>query len=91
MYKLINDDCFNILKNIPDNKIDLLVTSPPYYNAREYSQWETVDDYMNDMKALSLYDTQVTANYGDKLLTLSTCDYQEKEGRFVVVAKRVNE
>ena len=45
---------------------------------------------MNEMAALSLYDTGVTANYGDKLLTLSTCDYQENEGRFVVVAKRVN-
>ena len=33
-----------------DDSIDLMVTSPPYYNAREYSQWETVEDYMNDMK-----------------------------------------
>jgi len=36
-----------------------------------------------------LYNTGVTAVYGDRLLTLSTCDYQEKDGRFVVVAKRV--
>lgn len=45
---------------------------------------------MNEMAALSLYDTGVTASYGDKLLTLSTCDYQEKEGRFVVVAKKIS-
>lgn len=45
---------------------------------------------MNEMAALSLYDTGVTANYGDKLLTLSTCDYQEKAGRFVVVAKKIS-
>ena len=44
----------------------------------------------NDAK-MSLYDTGVTANFGDRLLTLSTCDYNEKNGRFVVVAKRVNE
>ena len=29
------------------------------------------------------------AFYGDELLTLSTCDYHEDNGRFVVVAKRV--
>jgi DNA modification methylase len=36
-----------------DNEsIDLIVTSPPYYNAREYSQWQTVESYMNDMKSI---------------------------------------
>ena len=44
---------------------------------------------MNDMEGMSLYNTGVTAQYGDRLLTLSTCDYQEKNGRFVVVAKKV--
>ena len=62
-----------------------------YYQFINANSEKEFNSYMNDMKALSLYDTQVTANYGDKLLTLSTCDYQEKEGRFVVVAKRVNE
>ncbi len=44
---------------------------------------------MQEMAAMSLYDTGVTAEFGDQLLTLSTCDYQEKNGRFVVVAKKV--
>ena len=44
---------------------------------------------MQEMAALSLYDTGVTASYGDELLTLSTCDSSETDGRFVVVAKRV--
>ena len=50
----------------------------------------TVDVYSNmqEMAAMSLYDTGVTAQYGDRLLTLSTCDYQETDGRFVVVAKK---
>ena len=46
---------------------------------------------MEEMAELSLYDTGVTAQYGDQLLTLSTCDYQETDGRFVVVAKRIPE
>ena len=45
---------------------------------------------MNEMEQLALYDTGVTAVYGDELLTLSTCDYQETNGRFVVVAKRID-
>ncbi len=54
-----------------------------------YSEVE-FDSYMKEMAAMSLYDTGVTASYGDQLLTLSTCDYEEKNGRFVVVAKRID-
>ena len=37
----------------------------------------------------ALYYTGVTAQYGDKFLTLSTCEYTKKEGRLVVIAKEV--
>ena len=37
-----------------------------------------------------LYETGVTAEYGDKLITLSTCEYSQVNGRLVVVAKRVS-
>ena len=36
-----------------------------------------------------LYNTGLTAVYGDQLLTLSTCDYVYSNGRFVVVAREV--
>lgn len=36
-----------------------------------------------------LYDTGVDAEYGDHLITLSTCEYTYTNGRFVVVAKKV--
>ena len=36
----------------------------------------------------ALYDTGVTAEYGDQLLTLSTCNYHTGDGRFVVVARK---
>lgn len=35
-YLLINDDCFSMLKNIPDQSIDLILTDPPY-NIAKYS------------------------------------------------------
>ena len=30
-------DCLEIMKNIPDNSIDLVVTSPPYDDLRDYN------------------------------------------------------
>ena len=45
---------------------------------------------MEEMKKISLYDTGVQAEYGDQLLTLSTCDYGEDDARFVVVAKKIS-
>lgn len=38
-------------------------------------------------KEHALYDTGVSAEYGDKLITLVTCAYHVDNGRFVVVAK----
>jgi len=61
-----------------------------YYQFLDAYSAEEFDSYMEEMDKLSLIDTGVTAVYGDKLLTLSTCDYQEQNGRFVVVAKRIN-
>ena len=38
----------------------------------------------------SLYDTGLSAQYGDKLVTLSTCEYSQENGRLVIVAKRLD-
>lgn len=46
--------------------------------------------YVAKCKELSLYDTGVSAEYGDKLISLSTCEYSRNNGRLVVVAKRVD-
>lgn len=60
-----------------------------YYQFVDANSQQEFDSYMEEMASMSLYDTGVTAEYGDQLLTLSTCDYQEKNGRFVVVAKKI--
>lgn len=36
-YKLWQGDCLELMKNIPDDSVDLTVTSPPYDNLREYN------------------------------------------------------
>ena len=60
-----------------------------YYKFIDATSENEFDSNMEEMAKLSLYDTGVTAKYGDKLITLSTCDYEEANGRFVVVAKKV--
>jgi len=51
---------------------------------------ESFNQYVRQCKELSIYETYVDAAYGDKLLTLSTCDHVIDNGRYVVVAKRIS-
>lgn len=60
-----------------------------YYAFVNANTEEDFNAYIAKCKALSFYDTGVTAEYGDKLLTLSTCEYSQENGRFVVVAKLI--
>jgi DNA modification methylase len=43
-------DCISALEKIPNESMDGAVTSPPYYNAREYSNWSNLYCYLYDMK-----------------------------------------
>lgn len=60
-----------------------------YYRFVNAETSEQFDEYIAKCKELSLYDTGVSAGYGDNLITLSTCEYSRTNGRLVVVAKRV--
>lgn len=51
---------------------------------------ETYEEYVEKAKESSLYDTGVTAEYGQRILTLSTCSTHTKNGRFAVVAVEVD-
>ena len=68
------------------NKDDLVFKYYQFINANSGMEF---DSYMSEMADLSLYDTGVTAKFGDELLTLSTCDHSQEDGRFVVVAKKI--
>lgn len=59
-----------------------------YYQYTDLRDAADFDAYLTEVKAAALYDTGVTAVYGDALLTLSTCSYQTTNGRFVVVARK---
>ena len=53
-YEIVNSDCLSYLRTLPENSIGHMVTSPPYYNAREYSQWKNLYNYLNDMYKICL-------------------------------------
>lgn len=60
-----------------------------FYKFFEANTEEEFYDFYDNIKELSLYDTGVTAEYGDHFITLSTCAYHVENGRFVVVAKEI--
>ena len=60
-----------------------------YYQFTDAVSETEFESNMKQMADMSLYDTGVSAEYGDELLTLSTCDYYTSDGRFVVVAKKI--
>lgn len=62
-----------------------------YYHFVNAENQEAFEEYVAKCKELALYDTGVTAEYGDQLITLSTCEYSRTNGRMVVVAKLLEE
>lgn len=52
---------------------------------------EEYNYYIKNIKDISLYNIEKTADYGTQLVTLSTCSYHVKDGRFVVVGAKVKE
>lgn len=60
-----------------------------YYEFYQADNEQEFYYFYDNIKQLSLYDTGITAEYGDRFITLSTCAYHVKDGRLVVVAKEI--
>jgi len=60
-----------------------------YYQFIEPASEKEFNSGIEEMRAQALHDSGISAVYGDRLLLLSTCDYDEANGRFVVVCKRL--
>ncbi len=58
-----------------------------FVNARTEKEFT---DFIDKCKDISFYETGVSAKYGDKLITLSTCSATDKDFRIVVVAKKID-
>ena len=61
-----------------------------YFQFSDAESPEHFNNYISKCKTKAIYETGVTAEYGDKLITLSTCEYSNANGRLVLVAKRID-
>ena len=73
------------------NEVGMTKRAVKYYEFTDAENASEFDAYVAKCKELSLYDTGVSAEYGDKLISLSTCEYSRNNGRLVVVAKKISE
>lgn len=60
-----------------------------YYNYINFNDESEFNTFNSKCKELAFFDTQIQCNYGDKFITLSTCDYTSENARFVVIAKQI--
>ncbi len=60
-----------------------------YYDFINADSKKAFKKYVENIKKLEAYDTGISLEYGDKLVTLSTCNSVEKDGRLFIVAKEV--
>ena len=84
---IYNQDCYEGLTSLPDESIDLTVTSPPYFNAREYSQWSTLEDYLSDMTKIFSEVYRVTKNHHYTVVNVG--DITSQTGNTVNATRRV--
>lgn len=60
-----------------------------FYQFIDAADAQEYNEAIQNLKNKQIYETGVTAAYGDQLLTLVTCAYHTDNGRFVVVARKV--
>ena len=61
-----------------------------YYNFVNFSSEDEFNIFINKCKELSFYETNIKPKYEDKFIILSTCEYSNKNGRLVVIARKIN-
>ena len=84
----------NLYKNYGYVIFAFLIT-PGSYNATDFVYWnmeeldtkEGFDSYVQHCRAHQMLDTGVDVQYGDQLLTLSTCYADYDNSRFIIVAR----
>jgi site-specific DNA-methyltransferase (adenine-specific) len=97
--KIITGDCSEVLKTIPDNAVDCVITSPPYFCQREYGgggigNEQEVAEYIDKLVQIFKECVRVTKktgtivfNLGDKYIdgNLLLVPY-----RFAIEAQKIN-
>ena len=58
-----------------------------YYDFINSKSKKEYKNFVKNAKKASIYDTGVTSEYGDSLITLITCSYHKEDGRFVLIGR----
>lgn len=45
-------DCLEVMKTMASESVDLIITSPPYFNAKEYSQYGSYTEYLTFIESV---------------------------------------
>lgn len=71
-YKIFNGDCVDIMKGLPDDSIDAIITDPPYpCIKRLYGYW-TEDEWMNLMQNMVYQGRRLLRSKGSMILILQS-------------------
>ncbi len=60
-----------------------------FYKYTDLSDDAVYDEFISQLRQVTIYETDFEVENGTDILMLSTCSYHTSDGRFVVVAKRV--
>lgn len=82
--KIYNGDALDVLRGFPDELFDGAVTSPPYYNAKSYSQWPNIYCYLYDMYNINMEVFRTMKEGGIYLFNIF--DYFDNENNIVLSA-----
>jgi sortase B len=72
-------------------RIDLRNTDFCYIDTVDFDSKADFDDYISKAKAHQSFESGVSLEYGDKLLLLSTCEFNYDDGRFIIIAKKISD
>ena len=84
LYDIGDYQLVSVLK-IPESDLN---QSSSFLLAETKDKFNQLTEFINKNK---IYDTGQNVYFGDKLLTLITCEYSYKNGRILIIAKRINE
>ena len=60
-----------------------------FYDYYKFDNQDELNVFKDNCKRLSFFNTNEDISLSDKLITLSTCEYSNKNGRMIVVAKKI--
>lgn len=73
---------FSVFKTTSDNYSD-------FYIDTNFNNDQEFNDFLYHFKSRSMYESDVSLSINDDILTLSTCEYSQNNGRLVIMAKLI--